>query len=230
MLKECRSHGFFRSEICPNCGSEGKVLLNDQEMDVLGRTMAGVLRHFPERFGLEMDPHGWVDLRDFITALQIRHRRFRFLKPHHILAIIQTDPKGRYQFQDGKIRATYGHSVDLDLDLPTDGIPATLYYPTTEEECGILLEMGLKPSDRKWVHLSGSVESAYEAGKVRTNLPVILRVNAAKAVSEGVVIMKAGKTVYLTKEVGSEYITRAEVQHPQAEEEIVREPEQPGVP
>src|SRR5256885_15738827 len=131
MLKECRSHGYFREEFCPHCGDEGKFLLNDEEVEILGRTMAGVLRHFPERYGLEMDAHGWVDLRDFLTAVQIRNRRFRFLRQHHVVGLIETDPKGRYQFDDGKIRATYGHSKDLDLDLPTEGIPDVLYYPTT---------------------------------------------------------------------------------------------------
>jgi len=45
MLKECRSHGYFREEFCPHCGDEGKFLLNDEEVEILGRTMAGVLRH-----------------------------------------------------------------------------------------------------------------------------------------------------------------------------------------
>jgi putative RNA 2'-phosphotransferase len=223
MLKECRSHGFFRGESCPNCGDEGRFLLNERELALLGRTMAGILRHFPERYGLEMDRRGWVDLRDFITAVQIRHRKFRFLKPHHIIALVQTDPKGRYQFDEGRVRATYGHSFDLDLDLPTDGIPASLYFPTTEEECSILLEMGLRPSDRKWVHLSDSIESAYEAGKVRTDLPVILKVDTAKATADGVVIMKAGKTVYITKEIPPEYLSKMAVEHPHAEEEMVRD-------
>jgi len=129
MLKECRSHGYFREEFCPHCGSEGKFLLNDEEVELLGRTMAGVLRHFPERYGLEMDAHGWVDLRDFLTAVQIRNRRFRFVRQHHVVGLIETDPKGRYQFEDGKMRATYGHSKDIDLDLPTEGIPDVLYYP-----------------------------------------------------------------------------------------------------
>src|SRR5438105_1818667 len=105
-----RSHGYFREEFGPHCGEEGKFLLNDEEVEILGRTMAGVLRHFPERYGLEMDTHGWVDLRDFLTAVQIRNRRFRFLRQHHVVGLIETDPKGRYQFDDGNIRATYGHS------------------------------------------------------------------------------------------------------------------------
>ncbi|MEE9236907.1 MAG: RNA 2'-phosphotransferase [Thermoplasmata archaeon] len=210
MLKECRSHGFFRGEICPNCGSKGKFLLNENELDLLGRTLAGVLRHFPQRYGVDMDEHGWVDLRDLVTAIQIRQRKFRFLKPHHIIALIQTDPKGRYKFDEGRVMATYGHSIELDLDLPTENIPSILYYPTTEEECGILLEIGLRPADRQWVHLSDTLESATEAGQVRTTNPVIIEVDAEKAREGGVVIKKAGKFIYITTEVPPEYLRRME--------------------
>lgn len=209
MLKECRSHGFFREEFCPSCEGKGKFLLSDKELDSLGRTMAGVLRHFPERYGLDMDEHGFVDLRDFITALQIRNEKFRFLKPHHILGVIETDAKGRYEFRDGRIRATYAHSFEVDLDLPQDNIPTILYFPTTEEETQILLEIGLRPSDRKMVHLSHSYEDAMEAGRVRTDDPIILEVNTEKAIDQGVVIMKAGKTVYVTKETPPDCLSTA---------------------
>ncbi len=210
MLKECRSHGYFREEFCPHCGDEGKFLLNDEEVETLGRTMAGVLRHFPERYGLEMDAHGWVDVRDFITAVQIRNKRFKFLRAHHVIGLIETDPKGRYQFEDGKIRATYGHSLDIDLDLPTEGIPDVLYYPTKEEECHLLLEAGLRPSDRKMVHLSATYEAAMEAGRVRTQNPIILEVDVKAAREAGNVVMKAGKTVYTTKEIPGEFLKRSQ--------------------
>lgn len=210
MLKECRTHGFFRGEVCPNCGDEGKFLLNERELNLLGRTMAGVLRHFPQRYGLEMDGHGWVDLQDLVTAIRIRHKKFRFLKPHHIIALVQTDPKGRYRFDEGRVMATYGHSLDLDLQLPTDDIPPVLYYPTTEEESAILLEVGLRPADRQWVHLSDTLDSAVEAGQVRTANPVILEVDAEKAREDGIVIKKAGKVVYITDEVPPDYVRRWE--------------------
>lgn len=210
MLNECRSHGYFRDEQCPLCGDKGKFLLNDQEAEMIGRTMAGVLRHFPDRFGLEMDPNGFVDLRDFLTAMQVRNRRLRFLKPHHVIGLIETDPKGRYQFRDGRIRATYGHTLDIDLDLPTENIPDVLFYPTREEELPILLEVGLKPADRKMVHLSRTFDAALEAGRVRVENPVILEIDAKAARESGTVIMKAGKTVYLTREVPPEFLARAE--------------------
>jgi len=211
--------------MCPMCGaSNTRFLLKDEEIDSIGRMMAGVLRHFPERYGLEMDANGWVDLGEFITAVAIRNRRFRFLKPNHILGLVQTDPKGRYEFRDGRIRATYGHSLDVDLDLPTDTIPDTLFYPTSEEECSVLLGAGLRPSDRKMVHLSGTFNAALEAGRVRIQVPVILEINAKTARDAGVVIKKAGKTVYLTKEIPPEFLRRSE----RAEEELSPEEAPPG--
>ncbi len=211
MLKECRSHGFFRDEFCPMCGSEAKFLLNDQEVEMLGRTMAGILRHFPERYSLETDKNGWIDLRDFITGVQSRNRRMRFLKPHHVIGLIETDPKGRYQFQDGRIRATYGHTFDVELDLPTENIPDVLFFPCSEEEFGGIQQTGLKPAgEQRMVHLSRTFEAALEAGRVHHPNPVILEVDAQGARGSGVVVMKAGKTVYLTQAMPPEYLRRTE--------------------
>src|SRR5256884_8915202 len=99
-----------------------------------------------------MAPRGGGARRPSPPAERIETRRFRFVRQHHVVGLIETDPKGRYQFEDGKIRATYGHSLDLDLDLPTEGIPDLLFYPTTAEESHILMEAGLRPSDREMVH------------------------------------------------------------------------------
>ncbi len=210
MLRECREHGYFRGEDCPICGEEGKFLSSSIEIDHLGRLLAGVLRHFPERFGLRMDDHGWVDMREFIQAIQLRRSDLHWLRPHHIHALIETDPKGRYQSKNGAIRATYGHSFDVELELPTDNIPNLLFYPTTEEEVDILLETGIRPSDRKMVHLSKTFEDAEIAGKHRVEAPIILSIDAKKAIEKGIVIQRAGKTVFITDSIPSEYLKKAE--------------------
>jgi putative RNA 2'-phosphotransferase len=218
MLRECSEHGYFRGDVCPVCGEEGKFLMNEQELEQIGRTMAGVLRHFPEKFGLEMDDQGFIDLREFINALKNQSKRYHWLRPHHIIAIIETDPKGRYQISNEMIRATYGHSIELNLKLPTENIPDSLYYPTTPEEADILLETGLKPSDRKMVHLSKTYDDAVSAGRVRTGEPVILEIDVRKAVEDGIVIGQAGRTVFLAPEIPAGCLSKAEV--PIAEEVI----------
>jgi putative RNA 2'-phosphotransferase len=108
------------------------------------------------------------------------------------------------------IRATYGHTIDVRLDdLPPADIDE-FFYPVTEEEIDIILEGGLNPIDRKSVHLSGSMEKAIEAGKVRTEAPLILRIDGKKAREDGVQIYHAGKDVYVTERIEAKYISKAE--------------------
>ena len=208
MLKECAQHGFFRAESCPVCGQPGRFLMNDRELDHLGRVLTGILRHFPDRYGLEMDPHGWVSLPQIVRAISQKHPAYHWLRVAHLVAIVETDAKGRYEVRDERVRATYGHTLEVDLDLPTENIPDHLYFPVTPEEATIVLEVGLKPSDRKRVHLSKTAEDARAAGSVRTPDPVILEVDTQKARSGGLVIMRAGKTVYLVDQVPAEYLAR----------------------
>jgi len=218
VLKECRQHGYFRDESCPKCDDKGRFLMNDEEIDTLGRIMAGILRHFPDRFDLRMDEHGWVEIGPMIDAIQEKRAQFHWLRVHHIKAVVSTDPKGRYQIDNGKIRATYGHSINVDLDLPTDDIPPRLFYPATEEEADIILEVGLKPSDRKKVHLSRTVQDAVNASAHREAKPVILEIDTDGAIDDGGVIMQAGKTVFITDAVKPEFLKKIDMEEALAQE------------
>ena len=188
------------------CNAEGRFLMNDVEMDRVGRIIAGILRHFPERYEIEMSPQGWVSVHELVKAVKKRDKRFRWLKPHHIFAMVETDEKGRYQIRDDNVRATYGHSLSLELDLPTSDIPDLLYYPATPEEVELMLENGIAPSDRDMVHLSSTYDKAKTAGLHRVSNPVILEVDTVAAREDGMVIMKACDSVYLTKIVDAEFV------------------------
>ncbi len=208
MLGECSKHGYFRGESCPVCSEKGKFLMNDNELNSLGRIIAGILRHFPEKLGVMIDGHGWVDISEFVEAIGVSRSGFHWLRNHHIEAIILTDPKGRYQIDGGMVRATYGHTIDVNLDdLPPADIDE-FFYPVTEEEIDIVLEGGLNPIDRKNVHLSGTIEKAMEAGKVRTEEPLILRIDGKKAKKDGVKIYRAGNDVYITDRIDAKYISK----------------------
>ena len=210
MLKECAQHGYFRAETCPVCGQPGRFLMNDRELDHLGRVMTGILRHFPDRYHLTVDEHGWIPIAQIVRAISQQHRAYHWLRVHHLVAIANSDPKGRYEVKDDLIRATYGHTLEISLDLPTENVPDQLYFPVTSEEATIVLEVGLKPSDRKKVHLSKTAEDARAAGSVRTPEPVILEIDARRARDAGLVIMQAGKTVFLTDQVPAEFLRRLE--------------------
>lgn len=207
MLSECEEHGCYRGKSCPKCNKEGKFLMSENELNSLSRIIAGTLRHFPEKLGVMMDGKGWVDITDLIDAIGTSRSGFKWLRPRHIEALVETDPRGRYQIDGGMIRATYGHTIDVNLeDLPLAEVDM-FYYPVTEEEADIILEGGLHPIDRKKVHLSGSIKKAVEAGKVRTDNPLILQIDGKKAKKDGLKIYQAGKDVYITDMIDAKYIS-----------------------
>jgi len=208
MLSECEDHGYYRGESCPVCSNKGKFLMNERELNSLSRILAGALRHFPEKLGLMMDGKGWVDIEELIHSIGTGRSGFNWLKAKHIEALVETDPRGRYQIDGGMIRATYGHTIDVHLDdLPIAEIDE-FFYPVAEEELDIILENGLNPADRKRVHLSGTIEKAIEAGKVRTDEPLILKIDGKKAKKDGMKIYHAGKDVYITDGIDAKYISK----------------------
>jgi putative RNA 2'-phosphotransferase len=208
MLSECEEHGYYRGETCPLCNKKGKFLMNMAELNSLSRIIAGALRHFPEKLGLMMDGKGWVDIVSLIDAIGTSRSGFNWLRVHHVEALVETDPRGRYQIDGGMVRATYGHTLDISPDdLPIADLDE-YFYPVTEEEADIIVEGGLHPTDRKKVHLSGSIEKAVEAGKVRTDEPLILKIDGKKAMKNGLKIFHAGKDVYITEGIDAEYISK----------------------
>ena len=209
MLRECGEHGFFRGETCPFCGKEERFLMNEDELSWFGRTLTGILRHFPEKFEVGMDENGWVDINQIVENVKAKNPRTRWLKPEHVIGIVRTDEKGRYQIRMGKVRATYGHSLEVTLDLPSENIPKSLFYPSNPDEAEILLDAGIRHSDRAMVHLSDTMISAREAGSHRAKEPVIFMVDTAGATDAGVVIRKAGHHVYVADYIPPEFISIA---------------------
>lgn len=222
MLRKCPEHGDFQGTNCPVCNKEGKFIMSDREAGSLGRMLALILRHAPEKFNLEMDINGWVNLRDLSDAIANQRRNFHWLRSWHFESIANADEKGRYQIEGGSIRATYGHSIELDLDLPTDDIPEVLYWPCEEDQVETMMEYGITKGERQHIHLSRTILNALEAGHVRINRPAILEVDTTRAIADGYQIYRAGTTVFITDEVPPEYLYRIETDDPIIEETFMR--------
>ncbi|HEX2066493.1 MAG TPA: RNA 2'-phosphotransferase [Candidatus Thermoplasmatota archaeon] len=211
MLAQCRTHGYYRGERCPLCDETGRFLMKDFEIDRVGRMMAGILRHFPERFNLTMDGRGWVDLEEFTNAIKDSRDNYRrWLRREHIVALVETDEKGRYQIDGGMVRATYAHSVNVNLDDLPEANVDRLYFPVSEEELDLVLESGLRPSDRNMIHLSATPDKAYSAGRVHIADPLLLEIDVKAASDAGNFIFRAGKSVYVTDAVEPNVLSRFE--------------------
>ncbi|MHB8360465.1 MAG: RNA 2'-phosphotransferase [Thermoplasmataceae archaeon] len=213
-LRSCREDGPFRGEICPMCGDEGRGLMHPDEIEGVSRILAGMLRHFPENYGVRMDPHGWVRIYTIVPAIRAQKRRYGWITPLHIIALATTDHRQRYQVNEkDEIRATYGHTITVDLsDLPDDDIPETVYYQSTPEEFEFIMETGISPSDKTYVHLSSTYRKAYVSGLFHVDNPLILDVDTIKYIESGGRILKASHEVYLSKEIAPEFLKKSDVE------------------
>ena len=222
MLRQCKSHGHFSGTNCPVCNEEGKFIMSDREAGTLGRILALVLRHAPEKFDVDMDINGWVATRDLSNAIANSRRHLHWVRAWHFEAIANADEKGRWQVENEMIRATYGHSIEIELDLPTDDIPDALYWPCEQGEVDSLLQFGILSGSRKHIHLSLTIANALEAGRVRIDRPAILEVDTIRAIAEGHTIFRAGTTVFLTEEVPPSALFQVEADDPAIQDTFAR--------
>jgi RNA:NAD 2''-phosphotransferase len=201
MIKRCPQHGFFRGEHC-ECGSSGQLLLDETKTEQLGRLVAGGLRHFPVDLGLEMDSRGWVDLTKLGQVVQNRHH---WASKELVIALVESDSKQRYEILNDKVRARYGHSVNVELDHPENKLPM-LYYGASEEEADRILEIGLKSASQKYVHLSTTPEKAWHVATFRTGNPRVIQADAALAKAAGVKMMTVNDDIVISETIPARFL------------------------
>jgi putative RNA 2'-phosphotransferase len=177
--------------------------LDETKIEQLGRLVAGGLRHFPNDLGLDMDARGWVDLTKLCEVVKARHR---WASKELLIALAQSDPKIRYEINNDRIRARYGHSVNVELDHPDNKLPY-LYYGASEEEADRILEIGLKPASQRYVHLSSTPEKAWKVATFRTANPRVIQVKAAACQKAGIKMMAVNEDIVISEIIPSQYLS-----------------------
>lgn len=177
-------------------------MIDGEKREKVSKFLSGLLRHYPERFGIEVDEYGWANLRDVLKVLRDRYGVNR----KALDLIVKFDPKGRFEIKDEKIRARYGHSIPVRTDWSESGeIPKVLYHGTSPKNLQSILKEGLKPMKRLEVHLSESFEDAIEVGKRHHPNPVVLIIDVESLLKSGFKVRKKGK-VYTVDYVPPEFI------------------------
>jgi putative RNA 2'-phosphotransferase len=177
-------------------------VLDDSKEEKLGRFVSGALRHFPASAGVEMDKCGWVNLNAFCEVMK---KRYNWMRKEYVYALVESDEKNRYEICDYKIRARYGHSVDINLDYPENTFPY-LYYGASPEEVDVLLENGIFPIKQRYVHLSTSYEKAAGVAIIHTENPVIIQIDAKRAQEDGISLKVATEYIVLAEKIPPEYL------------------------
>ena len=172
----------------------------------ISKFLSGLLRHFPEKFGLKVDSYGWADLEVVTHIVSEKYGLDKKQALQIIKELVKTDPKERFEIKDNRIRAKYGHSIKVKIEWSEEGeIPSVLYHGTARSSLKSIMEKGLLPISRREVHLSKSVKDAIEVGRRHDKIPIILKINAKQMIEEGYQIRKKGK-VFTTDHVPPKYI------------------------
>jgi putative RNA 2'-phosphotransferase len=170
----------------------------------ISRYMSLVLRHKPETIDITLDANGWVAVDVLLEKMVISQS--------HLDKVfeLQKRPKDKKRFElseDGKmIRACQGHTVPVDLQLPTVTPPTTLYHGTATEHVASILSTGLNKGERHHVHMSQYPSTANEVG-MRSGSAIIMQIDAYMMHLDGYEFFISNNGVYLTDSVPAKYIS-----------------------
>jgi putative RNA 2'-phosphotransferase len=148
-----------------------------------------------------LDERGWAEIDEIIERAGFRLTR------DMIDEAVLKDNKDRFKIDGDRIRASQGHSIDVDLELVEKEPPEYLYHGAPKRKMKLIWEDGLKKMGRNHVHLSVSVEEAIKVGRrYHDRTTVVLRVSTGLMYQEGYRFYLSDNEVWLTDKVPSRFL------------------------
>lgn len=179
--------------------------MNEKNIKRISKFLSLLLRHQPEKIGLQLDSNGWAVVEELLQKSRKHGVRFSI---DDLETVVVNNDKKRFTFNDNKtkIRANQGHSLKtIDLELKPVQPPEFLYHGTVAKFMDAIHDNGLQKMSRQHVHLSTEVETAMKVGS-RRGKPIILTVKSGEMQSEGYEFYLSENNVWLTDNVPSEFI------------------------
>ncbi|SFG78335.1 RNA 2'-phosphotransferase [Oribacterium sp. WCC10] len=175
----------------------------DKKEKEISKFISLILRHKPEVIGISLDEHGWADVSELIKGIDKTHK----LDMEILEKIVSEDEKQRYSFNDDKtlIRANQGHSINVDVELKNASPPEILWHGTGEKYVASILDHGLIPKSRLYVHLSKDYDTAVKVGS-RHGKPVVFKIYAGRMAEGGYEFFISENGVWLAKYIPKEFI------------------------
>jgi putative RNA 2'-phosphotransferase len=170
----------------------------------INKFLSLVLRHKPETIDIQLDQNGWADIETLLEKANISGVK---LNKETLIHIVETDSKKRFAFNESfdKIRASQGHSIDIELGYTNQKPPEILYHGTGEKSIQSILKAGLERRNRQHVHLSSDIETAIKVGQ-RHGKPFVFNVLAGKMYNDKFEFFLSDNGVWLTENVPVKYL------------------------
>lgn len=178
--------------------------MTEKETIRASKFLSLVLRHEPERVGLTLGEAGWVGVGELLEAVNRHGVALTLDELRHVVA---TSDKKRFAFsEDGlRIRASQGHSVEVDLQYPPQTPPEILYHGTAARFLRSIRQHGLQKMERHDVHLSAETRLTLQVGG-RQGKPVLLTIRAGDMHRAGFVFRCSANGVWLVDHVPPQFI------------------------
>jgi putative RNA 2'-phosphotransferase len=172
----------------------------DKKLTSASKHISLLLRHKPESAGLTLDKEGWCFTEDLINAVGISFEDLQ--------TVVAENDKKRFAFNEDKtkIRASQGHSLEVDLKLVDEKPPQILFHGTKQEFLTNILKEGLEKRNRNHVHLSEKTETAKIVADRRKGRSEILEIASTQMRADGYKFYKSENGVWLTDSVPAKYI------------------------
>lgn len=171
----------------------------------LSKFLSYLLRHKPEAAGITLDANGWVAVPVLLEALKANGNSITF---ETLVHIVETNNKKRFAFNHDQtmIRASQGHSIQIDLGYTETIPPEVLYHGTATKNMELIKASGLQKMNRHHVHLSQDINTAQNVGQ-RHGKPVVFVIDTKRMLADGYSFYVSENNVWLTNEVPAKYLT-----------------------
>jgi putative RNA 2'-phosphotransferase len=178
--------------------------MDDRTVTSHSKFLSFVLRHRPDAIGITLDAQGWVAIDELLVQCG-KHEHP--LTRDELNEVVEKNSKRRLAVSDDgrRIRASQGHSVDVDLGYTPATPPEFLFHGTVDRNLDSIRQQGLQRMKRHHVHLSPDIATASSVGQ-RRGQPIVLRIRAAQMAHAGHVFFLSANGVWLTDEVPPSYI------------------------
>jgi len=182
--------------------------MNEKDTVSISKFLSLVLRHQPQLIGIELDEQGWVNVDELLKQANVHGNNLDMELLSHV---VETNSKKRFAFDQNRqrIRASQGHSVEVELGYQPQMPPEILYHGTGEKSVTAIQESGLEKRSRQHVHLSRDIETAIQVGS-RHGKPAVFNVLAGEMHKNGCVFYLSENKVWLTDKVPVQFLRLAE--------------------
>ena len=162
-----------------------------------------MLGHRPDEFGLVPDREGFIAYKELLQAIH-EEEDWRYVRRSHINEVLLTEDRSLFQPEGEHVRSME-RRWEMDLHHPVLSLPKVLFTAVRRKAHSVVMEKGLKRTEKKLLVLSPVRDMTLRIGRRRDQNPVALEILADAAREKRIFFYSFGD-LFLSPEIQSRFI------------------------